>query len=161
MRWVLGHSLLRSLVHSHRSLIRLLRTARFARALCCAHSFARSLAHSGSHGKVVVVHGMNASFSYSFKPLCMVPSARLNCTCGEKGHLGPFKWRRYPPNNQATGDLHLALKLTWVRTFITKKCKAACCRLVGRMVGWRHMWFSVWFFFFWAYFASLPLPYLM
>ena len=40
---VLGHSLVRSLVRSHRSLPRLLRTARFARALRCAHSFARSL----------------------------------------------------------------------------------------------------------------------
>ena len=37
---VLGHSLVRSLVRSHRSLVRLLRTAR---ALRCAHSFARSL----------------------------------------------------------------------------------------------------------------------
>ena len=45
-RWVLGHSLVRSLVCSHHSLIRLLRTARFARALRCAHSFARSLTHS-------------------------------------------------------------------------------------------------------------------
>jgi len=43
---VMGHSLVRSLVRSHRSLVRLLRTARFARALRCAHSFARSLAHS-------------------------------------------------------------------------------------------------------------------
>ena len=34
---VLGHSLVRSLVRSHRSLVR------FARALCCAHSFARWL----------------------------------------------------------------------------------------------------------------------
>ena len=40
---VLGHSLIRSLVRSHRSLICLLRTACFARALRCAHSFARSL----------------------------------------------------------------------------------------------------------------------
>ena len=40
---VLGHSLVRSLVRSHRSLVRLLRTASFARALHCAHSFARSL----------------------------------------------------------------------------------------------------------------------
>ena len=40
---VLGHSLVRSLVRSHRSLVRLLRTARFARALHCAHSLARSL----------------------------------------------------------------------------------------------------------------------
>ena len=45
-RRVRGHSLLRSLVRSHRSLIRLLRTARFARALRCAHSFARSLTRS-------------------------------------------------------------------------------------------------------------------
>ena len=44
-RGALGHSL-RSLVRSHRSLIRLLRTARFARALRCAHSFARSLTRS-------------------------------------------------------------------------------------------------------------------
>ena len=33
----------RSSVRSHRSLVRLLRTARFARALRCAHSFARLL----------------------------------------------------------------------------------------------------------------------
>ena len=43
---VLGHSLVRSLVHSHRTLIRFLRTARFARALRCAHSFVRSPIHS-------------------------------------------------------------------------------------------------------------------
>ena len=36
---VKGHSLVRS----HRSLLRLLQTASFARALRCAHSFARSL----------------------------------------------------------------------------------------------------------------------
>ena len=40
---ILGHSLVRSLIRSHRSIFRLLRTARFARALRCAHSFARSL----------------------------------------------------------------------------------------------------------------------
>ena len=45
-RGVLGHLLLRSLVRTHRSLIRLLRTARFARALRCAHSLARSLTRS-------------------------------------------------------------------------------------------------------------------
>ena len=37
--------LARSFVRLHRSLICLLPTARFARALCCAHSFVRSLAH--------------------------------------------------------------------------------------------------------------------
>ena len=36
---VLGHSLVRSIVCSHRSLICLLRTTRFARALRCAHSW--------------------------------------------------------------------------------------------------------------------------
>ena len=39
----LGHSLVCSLIRSHRSLVCLLRTARFARALRCAHSFGRSL----------------------------------------------------------------------------------------------------------------------
>ena len=52
---VLGHSLDRLFVRSHRSLVRLLRTARFARALRCAHSLTRSLAHfahSLARGKV-------------------------------------------------------------------------------------------------------------
>ena len=73
-RGVLGHSLLHSLVRLHRSLVRLLRTARFARALRCAHSFARSLTHSGAHGKEVFVYEMNASISYHLKPLCSAPS---------------------------------------------------------------------------------------
>ena len=50
-RGVLGHSLLRSLVRSHRALIRLLRTDRFARVL--RWPLFRSLAHSGAHGKEV------------------------------------------------------------------------------------------------------------
>ena len=45
-RRVLGHSLLRALVHLHRSLIRSRHTARFAHALCCAHLFACLLTHS-------------------------------------------------------------------------------------------------------------------
>ena len=45
-RKVLGHSLLRSIVGSHRSLIRLLRTARFARALRYAPLRSAMLAHS-------------------------------------------------------------------------------------------------------------------
>ena len=40
---VLGHSLVRSLVRSYRSIVCLLRTTHFARALRCAHLFARSL----------------------------------------------------------------------------------------------------------------------
>ena len=40
---VLGHSLIRLFVRYHLSLAPLLRPARFARALRCAHSFARLL----------------------------------------------------------------------------------------------------------------------
>ena len=47
---VLGHSLVRSLVHSHRSLILLLPTARFTRALI--RSLARSLTRSQALGTV-------------------------------------------------------------------------------------------------------------
>ena len=60
---VLGHSLVRSLVHSHR-------TARFTRAFRCAHSFVRSFARpltrSRVHGKEVFVYELNASTSCSF-----------------------------------------------------------------------------------------------
>ena len=52
---VLGHSLVRLLICSHRSLIRLLHTACFVRALCCAHLFSRLLTDSlpsSCHGKV-------------------------------------------------------------------------------------------------------------
>ena len=44
-RRVLGHLLICSLVCSRRYLICLLSIARFARALCCAYLFARSLTH--------------------------------------------------------------------------------------------------------------------
>ena len=62
-RRALGYSVLRSLVRSHHSLIRSLRTACFARALRCADSFARSLTRSGAHGKEVFVYEMSASIS--------------------------------------------------------------------------------------------------
>ena len=45
-RRAMGHSLLRSLVRSHRSLICLLRADCFARALHCAHSLIRSPTYS-------------------------------------------------------------------------------------------------------------------
>ena len=66
---VLDRSLLRSLVRSQHSLIRLLRTARFACSHRCAHWFARSLTHSGAHWKEIYVYEMNASISYRFNPL--------------------------------------------------------------------------------------------
>ena len=56
----LARSFIRSLVHSHRSFIRLLCTARFTRAL------SRSLAHE----KEVFVDEMNLSISCRFDPLC-------------------------------------------------------------------------------------------
>ena len=59
---VLAHSLVCSLVHSHRTLIRLLRTARFA----------RPLSRTGTHGKEIFVHELNALISCSFNPLCTV-----------------------------------------------------------------------------------------
>ena len=49
-RRVLVHSLVCSLVHSCRTLIRFLRTACFARALHCAHSFAHLLPSSWERG---------------------------------------------------------------------------------------------------------------
>ena len=45
-RRVPGHSLVRPLVRSHRSLIRMLRTARLAHALRCAHSCAHYFTYS-------------------------------------------------------------------------------------------------------------------
>ena len=65
-RGVLSHSLVRSLIHSHRSLIHLLNIARFTRALRCAHSFARSLAPE-LIGKRL---HLNAQISYHFNPQC-------------------------------------------------------------------------------------------
>ena len=68
-RRVMGHSLFRSLVRSHRSLIRELRTARFAHAL--AHSLAPEKEGRGN------VFEMNASISYRFNPLCVHDSMYL------------------------------------------------------------------------------------
>ena len=66
-RRVLGHSL----VHSRRSLIRLLHTVRFSRALRRAQSFARALTHSlrSSWETGFFICGMNASIPCHFNPL--------------------------------------------------------------------------------------------
>ena len=61
---LLGHLLLRLLVLSHRSLIRLLRTAQLARTLPCANS----LTCSEAHEKDVHVDELNALISYSLNP---------------------------------------------------------------------------------------------
>ena len=77
-RRALGHSLLRSLVGSHRSLICLLRTARFARASRRAHSLARLVNRLRTQGKGVYVYELNASISYSLKPLWSDFSERMS-----------------------------------------------------------------------------------
>ena len=69
-RGLLGHSLLRSLVRSHRTLVHLLCTPRYTRALRWAHSFARSLTRWGAHGKEVYVLDRNASISDAFNQGC-------------------------------------------------------------------------------------------
>ena len=43
--------------------------ALLARSTALIRSLARSLAHSGAHGKEVLVYELNASISYSFNPL--------------------------------------------------------------------------------------------
>ena len=72
-RQVLGHSLLCLLVCSHHSLICLLCTARFTRALSCAHSFARSLTRSlwSSWERGFCLWNTRLSISYHFNPLCL------------------------------------------------------------------------------------------
>ena len=69
-RRVLGHSLVHSLVHSHRTLVRLLRSARFARALRCAQLFAPSLSSLARSWERGFHDEVNTSISYSFNPLC-------------------------------------------------------------------------------------------
>ena len=86
-----GVELIRSLVPSHSSLIRVLHNARFARALRCASWLARSLSRSQAHGKAVCVFEWNASMSYYFFPLWDAPiygriyhlgkKNRLPCSC--------------------------------------------------------------------------------
>jgi len=97
MRRILGHSLLRSLVRSHHSLIRLLRTAH-SFACSALRSFVRSLAHSGAHGKEVYVYELNASISYSFSPLCINAN-----TTSVKGLAAS------PKALQVTSSLHMHL----------------------------------------------------
>ena len=88
-RDVLGHSLVRSLVRSHGSLIRLLRTARFASALCCTHSLARSLAHFAHFlacGNVIDGMAMYFVFFFLFCP---------SVACGER-ELEHFDLSQFP-----------------------------------------------------------------
>ena len=61
-----GHSLVLSLVRSHRSPICLLRTFRFTRTLHCAHSFAHTLALELKGERFM-------SISYHFNPECAAP----------------------------------------------------------------------------------------
>ena len=78
-RRAMSHSLLRSLVLSHRSLIHLLRSARFAHALRFAR-IVRSLAltRSRAKGKEIYTNKLNAPISYSFNPYCSGASKRTS-----------------------------------------------------------------------------------
>ena len=83
---------IRSSAPLHRSLIRLLRTTRFARALHCAHSFARSLAHSLAPELIrqwVFVCETNISISYSINPLCGGWTSKQ--TCGQRTDMISFE----------------------------------------------------------------------
>ena len=72
MRRLLGHSLIHSLICSHRWLICLNCTARFTRALHCAHLLAHSLTCSWAHGNKKHVDELNVSIWYSFNRQCSV-----------------------------------------------------------------------------------------
>ena len=76
--WVLGHSLVRSLVCLHHSLIRLLRPACFACAPRCTHSFARSLRSLPSSWEIEWLDGY---FFWVFSILAHSTEAR-NCDYG-------------------------------------------------------------------------------
>ena len=72
---VLGHSLVRSLVHSHRSLVCLLCTACFACRLRCAHSFACSLTPSLARSlrSLCYLDGFFIFIFFQFGPQCLPP----------------------------------------------------------------------------------------
>ena len=81
-RRVLGHPLLRSLARSHHSLIRFLRTARFARALRSAHSFVHSLTNSlrSSWERGSCLWNDLRRF-HTFSTHCGVIPSRKECRC--------------------------------------------------------------------------------
>ena len=149
-RRVIGHSILRSLVRSHRSLSRLLRTARFARALRCAHSFAHSLTHSWARGKVVFVYRRDASISYHLNPLRARPPTVVTLSSeSESGEL--FSWIswnvifilfRGGPNlknaekgNQLTEYLKLFLK-SWTEIGILPTTLILYCKFTNLPLHW-------------------------
>ena len=77
----MGHSRIRSLVHSHCSILRLLRTARFVCALCCAQSPAPELV-----GQWIIF----VQFSKCFESLCILRflSAQVSSVTVSKGDDG-------------------------------------------------------------------------
>ena len=81
----------RSLVRSHRSLVRLLQTARFACALRCAHWFAH-FAHSLAHGKVndwMSQNDLVLSHSAASSSLTTPQLAPPNAAAGNGSALSP------------------------------------------------------------------------
>ena len=78
-----GHSLVRSLIRSHRSLVHLLHTACFARAFRCDHSLARLLTRSRAHG--IFVNELHEFHAVSIHSLPPSPRVRHHCTPGRNG----------------------------------------------------------------------------
>ena len=88
---VLGHSIVRSFVHSHHSFIRLLRTARFARYACAlywAHSITRLLT-SLIHSLILLLHSVIPKLVGKWEFWCL--RNRLLCTIGGVNTLGRDK----------------------------------------------------------------------
>ena len=114
---VMGHSFIRSRVRSHRSLVCLLRTARFACALCCAHSFARSLLSSWD--------SEISLFDFEGVPNHCIPHSSLPFSPASKGDFSstrPYYEATFPPDdasrrcgvNLVTSDAANADSAWWV-----------------------------------------------
>ena len=84
---------IRSLIRSERSLIGLLRTALFNRALRCTPQ--RSLLHSRAHEKNNHVYELGAPISYSFYPLYIATLFTARCRDGKADYFHEFRIRRY------------------------------------------------------------------
>ena len=86
------------------SLIRSLRTARFARALRFAHTLAR---YFGAHGKESNVYELIASIVYHFNPLCA-----LRLLFAANAYGGGFASASGASSQQKTQNIHRQKKMS-------------------------------------------------
>ena len=101
---VLSHSLVRQLVHSHRSLVRLLRTARFARTLRCAH-FAHSLARGKVNHTMAILSVFFSIFDHSVLSVFVQTGGDVAGVLGDaggraRGSLAPLFGLQTPSGRQ-------------------------------------------------------------